>query len=105
MQSRRDLYLGVVAATAVVSEFLPLFLGNIPCNGVQLEMAETVTVYLSVAVLSMMILIVGSSFFMDWPTTMGIDPSTIAGAMYAAHVLSVAQVLKRFFNNEASGLV
>ncbi|KAI0865425.1 hypothetical protein F4860DRAFT_308465 [Xylaria cubensis] len=103
--SRRDLFLGVVAATSVVSEFLPLFLGNIPCNGVQLEIAETVSVYLSVAVLSMMIFIVGGSFFIDWPTTMGADPSTIAGAMYIAHVLSVAQPMRRFFKNEIAGIV
>ncbi|KAI1750212.1 hypothetical protein F4782DRAFT_541766 [Xylaria castorea] len=103
--SRRDLFLGVVAATAIVSEFLPLFLGNIPCNGVQLEIAETISVYLSVAVLSMMIFIVGGSFFIEWPTTMGVDPSTIAGAMSIAHVLSVAQPSKRFIKNEVVGIV
>ncbi|KAI0455117.1 hypothetical protein F5B21DRAFT_214624 [Xylaria acuta] len=103
--SRRDFYLGVVAATAIVAEFLPLFLSNIPCNGVQLEIAETINVYLSVAVLSVMIFIVGASFFIDWPTTMGADPSTIAGAMYTAHALSVQQPLKRFFKNEVAGIV
>ncbi|KAI1740969.1 hypothetical protein F4680DRAFT_458239 [Xylaria scruposa] len=103
--SRRDLFLGVVAITSVISEFLPLFLGNIPCNGVQLEIAETVSVYLSVAVLSIMIFIVGGSFFIDWPTTMGADPSTIAGAMYIAHVLSVAQPMRRFFKDEGAGIV
>ncbi|KAI0555930.1 hypothetical protein F4679DRAFT_10572 [Xylaria curta] len=103
--SRRDLFLGLVAVTSVVSEFLPLFLGNIPCNGVQLEIAETVSVYLSVAVLSIMIFIVGGSFFIDWPTTMGADPSTIAGAMYIAHVLSVAQPMRRFFKDEVAGIV
>ncbi|KAI1419522.1 hypothetical protein F5Y12DRAFT_720626 [Xylaria sp. FL1777] len=103
--SRRDLYLGVVATTAILSEVLPLSLGNIPCNGVQIESAETVCVYLSVTILSFMILIVGWSFFVDWPLTMGADPSTIAGAMYAAHVLSVEQPLKRFFKKEGPGIV
>ncbi|KAI1311841.1 hypothetical protein F5Y03DRAFT_290691 [Xylaria venustula] len=102
---RRDLYLGVVAITAVFSEVLPLILGNIPCNGVQVESAETICVYVSVALLSVMILTVGWSFFIDWPSTMGADPSTIAGAMYAAHVLSVEQPSKRFFKKEALGIV
>ncbi|KAJ8104636.1 hypothetical protein ONZ43_g7756 [Nemania bipapillata] len=86
--SRRDLYLGVVSATAILSEVLPLYLGNIPCNGVQIASAETVCVYLSVAVLSIMILTVGASFFMDRPSTKGVDPSTILGAMYAAYVMT-----------------
>jgi hypothetical protein len=103
--SRRDIYLGVVAAAAILSEFLPLYLGNIPCNGVQVESAETVCVFLSVAILSIMMLIVVSSFFVDWPSTMGIDPSTIAGAMYAAYVFSVEMPLKPFFKKEASNIV
>ncbi|KAI3338450.1 hypothetical protein F4824DRAFT_81166 [Ustulina deusta] len=103
--SQRDFYLGVVAATAILSEVLPLYLGNIPCNGVQVESAETICVYLSVTVLSVMILIVGWSLFIDWPSTMGADPSTIAGAMYAAHVFSVEQPLKRFFKKEAPSIV
>ncbi|KAI0427029.1 hypothetical protein F5Y09DRAFT_333703 [Xylaria sp. FL1042] len=103
--SRRDLYLGVVATTTILSEVLPLFLGNIPCNGVQVQSAETICVYLSVAVLSIMVLIVGWSFFIDWPSTMGADPSTIAGAMYAAHVFSVEEPLKRFFKKEAPNIV
>ncbi|KAI3328109.1 hypothetical protein HD806DRAFT_519944 [Xylariaceae sp. AK1471] len=103
--SRRDVYLGVVAATAIISELLPLYLGNIPCNGVQIQSAEIICVYLSVAILSIMMLIIGSSFFVDWPPKMGVDPSTIAGAMYAAHVFSVEKPLKRFFKKEASSIV
>lgn len=91
---RRDVYLGVVAATAILSEALPLFLGNIPCNGVQVESAETISVYLSVAVLSIMMVIIGTSFFIDWPS-MDVDPSTIAGAMYKA--LAVEKSLGRSF--------
>ncbi|KAI0970818.1 hypothetical protein F4678DRAFT_479708 [Xylaria arbuscula] len=104
-QSRRDLYLGAVAVTAILSEVLPLYLGNIPCNGVQVESAETICVYLSVTLLSIMMLIVGWSFFIDWPSTMGADPSTIVGAMYIAHILSVEQPSKRFFKKEALGIV
>ncbi|KAI1198584.1 hypothetical protein F5X97DRAFT_333248 [Nemania serpens] len=103
--SRRDVYLGVVAATAILSEALPLYLGNIPCNGVQLQSMEAACVYLSVAILSVMILVVGGSFFVNWPQTMGADPSTIVGAMYAAHVFSVEQPRGRFFKKETSALV
>ncbi|KAI0539208.1 hypothetical protein GGR58DRAFT_259904 [Xylaria digitata] len=102
--SRRDLYLGVVAATAILSEVLPLYLGNIPCNGVQVESAETICVYLSVAILSIMILIVGGSFFIDWPS-MGADPSTIVGAMYATYIFSMGRPLGRFFKKAAPGIV
>lgn len=62
-------------------------------------------VYLSVAILSVMILTVGGSFFVDWPPTPGADPSTIVGAMYAAHVFSVEQPMNRFFRKETSAIV
>ncbi|KAI0416486.1 hypothetical protein F5X98DRAFT_184649 [Xylaria grammica] len=103
--SRRDLYLAVVAAATILSEILPLYLGNVPCNGVQIESAETICVYLSVAALSIMILTVGASFFMDWPSAISADPSTIIGAMYNAHVFSVGRPLGRFFKKEAPGIV
>lgn len=99
--SRRDIYLGAVAATAIFSEFLPLPLGNTACNGVPVQRTETIFVYLSVTVLSVMILVVGWSFLINWPPMMGADPSTIAGAMYAAH----HQTLKRFFDKEGFNIV
>ncbi|KAI1179797.1 hypothetical protein F4777DRAFT_400217 [Nemania sp. FL0916] len=101
--SRRDLYLGAVAAAGILSEVLPLLLGNIPCNGVQIQTAETVCVYLSVAVLSIMILTMGGSFFTDWRLTRGIDPSTIAGAMFTGYV--VDEEIKRSYKKEDSGIV
>jgi hypothetical protein len=103
--SRRDIYLGMVAATAILSELLPLYLGNIPCNGFQVESAEVACVYLSVAILSLMMLIVVGSFFVDWPPKMDHDPSTIGGAMYAAHTFSVGHTLKGFFQKDASSIV
>ncbi|KAI1358560.1 hypothetical protein F5Y08DRAFT_333024 [Xylaria arbuscula] len=101
--SRRDIYLGAVAATAILSEFLPLLLGNIACNGVPIERIEAIFVYLSVGVLSIMILVLGGSFFVDWPPMKGADPSTIAGAMYAA--FSLEQPVRRFIMKEASSIV
>ncbi|GAP87913.1 hypothetical protein SAMD00023353_1600890 [Rosellinia necatrix] len=102
--SRRDIYLGVVSAIAILSEALPLYLGGIPCNGVQVESAEIVCVYLAVSVLFIMILTIGASFFIDWPETMGVDPSTMAGAMYVAYAFSVKQST-RFFKKRARNFV
>ncbi|KAI0395630.1 hypothetical protein F5Y17DRAFT_465562 [Xylariaceae sp. FL0594] len=104
-QSRRDVYLGIVSATAIASELLPVFLGNISCSGVRLESAETVCVYLSAAILSIMIAVVVISFFVQWPMGLGVDPSTIAGAMYAAYAFSVRSPLGRFFREEVTALV
>jgi hypothetical protein len=103
--SRRDVYLGLVSATAILSETLPVYLGNIPCNGVQVQTAETICVYLSAVILTVMIIIVGASFLFDWPKEMGIDPSTIAGAMYAAHTYSINRSLRHFFREEVTSIV
>ncbi|KAI1108293.1 hypothetical protein F5Y14DRAFT_94081 [Nemania sp. NC0429] len=98
--SRRDTYLGVVSAITILSEALPLYLGNIPSNGIRLESMETICVYLSVAILSVMIITVGVSSFVSWPPTAGVDPSTIVGAMYAAHVFTLKDPINRFFRKE-----
>ncbi|KAI1330744.1 hypothetical protein F5Y16DRAFT_341536 [Xylariaceae sp. FL0255] len=93
VKSRRDIYLGIVSGTAILSEFLPLFLGNIPSNNIEAESAQTVCVWLSVSIVSLMALTVAGSFFVKWPE-MDIDPSTIIGAMYVA----IEPNVKRFIN-------
>ncbi|KAI0407847.1 hypothetical protein F4802DRAFT_489787 [Xylaria palmicola] len=103
--SRRDLYLGVVAAATVLSELLPLYLGNVISSGIPVGVTETACVYLSVTTLSIIILAVGGSFFVDWPSMITADPSTIAGAMYAAHICSMEHPLKRFFEQNFSSNV
>ncbi|KAI0161302.1 hypothetical protein GGR57DRAFT_490077 [Xylariaceae sp. FL1272] len=102
---RRDIYLGVVSATAILSEFLPIILGNIPCNGVQVQSAETACVWIAVALLSFMTLTVAGSFFIVWPPKMDIDPSTIAGAMFYAHFISVEPTAKKIIHTRAADSV
>ncbi|KAI1269387.1 hypothetical protein F5Y18DRAFT_414413 [Xylariaceae sp. FL1019] len=101
---RRDVYLGLVSATAILSEFLPVILGNIPCNGVQVQSAETACVWIAVALLSFMILTVAGSFFIVWKK-MNIDPSTIAGAMFYAYTNSVEPASKKILHTRAADSV
>lgn len=80
-RNRRDFYLGAVSATAIMSEFLPALLNNVPYRVVQTYLAHAVCTWIAVGVLSIMVLVVLMSFFVDWPT-LPIDPSTILGATF-----------------------
>ncbi|KAI0602445.1 hypothetical protein F4775DRAFT_537261, partial [Biscogniauxia sp. FL1348] len=85
----RDLFLGIVSVTAILSEILPMILGNVSSNGPAASSVEDICTWLSVAILSIMIFTVLGSFFVKWPH-MPMDPSTMVGAMYYAseYVLS-----------------
>ncbi|KAI1759614.1 hypothetical protein GGR53DRAFT_132592 [Hypoxylon sp. FL1150] len=83
--NHRDLYLGVVSATAILSEILPLLLSVALDKCTESFWAHTVCLWMAVSLLTMMILTVAGSFFLSWPP-MPIDPSTIAGAMHYALV-------------------
>ncbi|KAK7750216.1 hypothetical protein SLS62_007846 [Diatrype stigma] len=85
-RSRRDLYLGAVSVTAIMSEFLPALLNNVPYRVVQTHLAHVVCTWMAVGVLSVMVLVVLGSFFVDWPD-FPIDPSTIVGAAFYAYDL------------------
>lgn len=85
-RNRRDLYLGAVSATAIMSEFLPALLNNVPYRVVQTYLAHVVCTWMAVGVLSIMVLVVLASFFVDWPD-LPIDPSTIVGAAFYAYSL------------------
>ncbi|KAK0726367.1 hypothetical protein B0T21DRAFT_33275 [Apiosordaria backusii] len=78
---RRHIFLIVVAATAILAEFLPILLNNVPFRVTQTWVASRVCTWLAVAIMSIMWLVVAASFFIKWPH-MPVDPSTIAGAMY-----------------------
>ncbi|KAI1139883.1 hypothetical protein F5Y05DRAFT_380326 [Hypoxylon sp. FL0543] len=82
-RGRRDVYLGLVSATAILSEILPLLLSTALDRCTEYFWAHTVCLWMAVSVLSIMILTVSSSFFVAWPH-MPIDPSTIGGGMYYA---------------------
>ncbi|GAB1319462.1 hypothetical protein MFIFM68171_09672 [Madurella fahalii] len=78
---RRHLFLAIVAFTAILSEFMPILLSNVPFRVTQTWIASRVCNWLAVGILSIMWLVVAGSFFVSWPH-MPVDPSTIAGAIY-----------------------
>lgn len=78
---RRHSFLAVVALTAMISEFLPILLAQIPFRVTQTHLVHVITTWTAVGVLSVMVLVLLSSFLVCWPH-MPLDPSTIAGAMY-----------------------
>ncbi|KAK4158643.1 hypothetical protein QBC43DRAFT_349936 [Cladorrhinum sp. PSN259] len=78
---RRHFFLLVVASTAILAEFMPVLLNNVPFRVTQTWLASRVCNWLAIGILSMMWLVVVGSFFVSWPH-MPVDPSTIAGAMY-----------------------
>ncbi|KAH8659974.1 hypothetical protein BX600DRAFT_467024 [Xylariales sp. PMI_506] len=76
-----DFYLGFVAATSIMSIFLPALLNNVPYRVIETYLAHMVCTWLAVAILSIMVIVMLASFFVQWPN-MPMDPSTLAGAMY-----------------------
>ncbi|KAK4173623.1 hypothetical protein QBC36DRAFT_359459 [Triangularia setosa] len=77
----RHIFLIIVAATAILAEFLPILLNNVPFRVTQTWIASRVCTWLAVAIMAIMWLVVVASFFIKWPH-MPVDPGTIAGAMY-----------------------
>ncbi|KAI1480607.1 hypothetical protein F4774DRAFT_377857 [Daldinia eschscholtzii] len=78
---RRHVFLAVVASTSILSEFLTIFLSNIPYRVTQTFLLHQVCTWSAVGILCIMVIVVVASFFITWPH-MPVDPSTIAGAMY-----------------------
>ncbi|KAB5557841.1 hypothetical protein GE09DRAFT_88575 [Coniochaeta sp. 2T2.1] len=78
---QRHLYLGVVAATSLLADFLPVTLSHVPFSVLETHEAQYTCAYLSIAILVMMILVVAGSLAVRWPH-MPADPRTIAGALY-----------------------
>ena len=78
---RRHGYLAVVALTAVLAEFLPILLSEIPFRVTQTALVHRITTWIAVGVLGIMVLVLLCSFVVRWPR-LPVDPTTIAGAMY-----------------------
>lgn len=78
---RRHLYLSLVAVAALLAEFLPILLNNVPFRVTHTFLAHEVCTWLAVSILAYMWLVVLGSFLVVWPD-MPADPTTIAGAMY-----------------------
>ncbi|KAI1088704.1 hypothetical protein F5B19DRAFT_470214 [Rostrohypoxylon terebratum] len=78
---RRHSFLAIVAVTSILSEFLTIFLSNVPYRVTQTFLVHNICTWAAVGILCIMVLVVVGSFFVPWPH-MPVDPSTIAGAMY-----------------------
>lgn len=78
---QRHGFLILVAFTAILAEFMPIVLSNVPFRVTQTWITSRVCTWMAVGILSLMWLVVVGTFFVSWPH-MPVDPSTIAGAMY-----------------------
>ncbi|KAH6856110.1 hypothetical protein B0I37DRAFT_68895 [Chaetomium sp. MPI-CAGE-AT-0009] len=78
---QRHCFLVLVAFTAILAEFMPIVLSNVPFRVTQTWIASRVCTWMAVGILGLMWLVVVGTFFVSWPH-MPVDPSTIAGAMY-----------------------
>ncbi|KAI0451706.1 hypothetical protein F5B21DRAFT_485820 [Xylaria acuta] len=75
------LFLGVVSLASILSQFLSIFLSNVPFQITQTFLVYQLSIWTAVGIMSSMFLILLASFFVKWPD-MPIGPGTIAGAMY-----------------------
>lgn len=77
----RSILLLSVSVCAVLAEFLPFLLANVPFNLTQTLATHVVCARMSIAILAVMSCVVVSSLFVRWPR-LPVDPRSIAGAMY-----------------------
>ncbi|KXX79437.1 Zonadhesin [Madurella mycetomatis] len=77
----RHAFLLAVSIAAILSEFLPVILSNVPFNLAQTGTAATVCAVLSAIFLCVMLAVLAWSFFVRYPP-MPVDPRCIAGVMY-----------------------
>lgn len=86
----------MAALMAVLSEFLPVLLSNVPYALTQTLASHTACTAASLAILGAMILVLGASFRVQWPH-MPVDPRSLAGAAYyVADSLVLLRDLKRY---------
>lgn len=78
---QRHFYLGVLALTTLLADFLPVTLSHVPFSVLETYETQYTCAYLSIAILVVMVIAVASSLAVRWPH-MPVDPRTIAGAMY-----------------------
>jgi len=94
----RQLFLFAASLAAILSEFLPLLLSNVPFSLAQPYDAAAACIIMSCIFLSVLIAVVVASFFIRYPP-MPVDPRSIAGAMYyvsQSHMLSDFNGISRF---------
>ncbi|KAK0728915.1 hypothetical protein B0T21DRAFT_385064 [Apiosordaria backusii] len=77
----RHIFLLAVSVAAIMSEFLPVLLSNVPFSLYQTSAAATACAVLSCIFLAVMLSVLGWSFWIRYPP-MPADPRSIAGMMY-----------------------
>lgn len=76
-----DPVLFVVALMAVLSEFLPILLANVPYNLTQTKLTHDICARTSAGLVVLMAAVVVGSLFIRWPD-MPVDPRSVGGAMW-----------------------
>ncbi|GKT52462.1 uncharacterized protein ColSpa_12643 [Colletotrichum spaethianum] len=71
----------LAAFMAILAEFLPILLTNIPYNLTQTLPTHNICAVTSISILALMVTTLVASLFIKWPD-MPVDPRSIAGAMY-----------------------
>ncbi|KAH6853963.1 hypothetical protein B0I37DRAFT_394700 [Chaetomium sp. MPI-CAGE-AT-0009] len=77
----RQPFFFAVSLAAVLSEFLPVVLSNVPFNLAQTRTAATVCAVLSCVVLGLLLAVLGASFAVRYPP-MPVDPRCVAGLLW-----------------------
>lgn len=77
----RLVFLFFTSAAAILSEFLPILLSNVPYNLSQTRLSHDICTIFAAASLASMAACVVISFLIRWPP-MPVDPRSVAGAMW-----------------------
>ncbi|KAK4098615.1 hypothetical protein N658DRAFT_488328 [Parathielavia hyrcaniae] len=89
---RRQPFLLAVSLAAILSEFLPVILSNVPFNLAQTGTAATVCAVLACLFLGVMLAALAASFFVRYPP-MPVDPRCVAGLLW---YVSQSRMLENF---------
>ncbi|KAK2038063.1 hypothetical protein LZ31DRAFT_609791 [Colletotrichum somersetense] len=76
-----NVVLMLAAFMAILAEFLPILLTNVPYNLTQTLATHNICAVTSISILALMLVTLVASLFTKWPD-MPVDPRSIAGAMY-----------------------
>ncbi|GKT85830.1 hypothetical protein Ct61P_03680 [Colletotrichum tofieldiae] len=97
-----NIVLMLAAFMAILAEFLPILLTNIPYNLTQTLATHNICALTSVSILALMVTTLVASLFIKWPD-MPVDPRSIAGAMYyinESRMLEDFEGLSKLSSNE-----
>jgi hypothetical protein len=78
---RRDIFGSAISLAGVLCAFLPILLSNIPFRLTLTWTTHRICAWLSVSILSLMVLVLAGSVFVKYPY-MPVEPNSILGCMY-----------------------